>query len=248
VNAPIPSVSERRRGLPRELDAVFERALAKEPARRYPTSADFVAALRAAFAEAAGTTRVLPPVTAPTAVAAGRRPLRFWPVLVAVALLLAIAGIALAASLVGNGDDEAGPRVTTVVRTQPGTTVEVTTVTTAPPPPPPPPPASTPPPPPPPPASGAELNDQGFERMQAGDYAGALPLLEQAVASLGGSGELAEAYASYNLAVTRLALGRCDGVAELLDRSEAVQGKRKEISRARRDERKACRGGGDEGD
>ena len=43
--------------------------------------------------------------------------------------------------------------------------------------------------------------------MRAGDYAGALPLLEQAVAGLSGSGETAEAYASYNLAFTRLALG-----------------------------------------
>jgi hypothetical protein len=76
--------------------------------------------------------------------------------------------------------------------------------------------------------------------MQAGDYAGALPLLEQAVAALNGSGDLTEAYASYNLAVTRLALGNCDGVADLLARSEAIQGRRKEIDRARRDERKAC--------
>jgi Tetratricopeptide repeat len=81
--------------------------------------------------------------------------------------------------------------------------------------------------------------------MQAGNYEAALPLLEQAVAGLSGSGETAEAYASYNLAVTRLALGRCDGVIELLDRSEAIQGKRKEITRARHDATKIC-GDGDE--
>jgi hypothetical protein len=90
--------------------------------------------------------------------------------------------------------------------------------------------------------SPSELNDQGFELMRAGDYEGALPLLEQAVAGLSGSGETAEAYASYNLAVTRLALGRCDGVVELLDRSEEVQGKRKEITRARKDAEKSCEG------
>ena len=33
-----------------------------------------------------------------------------------------------------------------------------------------------------------ELNDQGFELMKAGDYEGALPLLEQAVAGLSGAG------------------------------------------------------------
>ena len=89
-------------------------------------------------------------------------------------------------------------------------------------------------------AARPQLNDQGFELMKAGDYEGALPLLEQAVAGLSGSGELAEAYASYNLAFTRLALGRCDGVVELLDRSEQIQGKRKEISRLRQEAKKSC--------
>ena len=56
--------------------------------------------------------------------------------------------------------------------------------------------------------SPSELNDQGFALMQAGDYEEALPLLEQAVAGLAGSGELTEAYASYNLAFTRLRLGQ----------------------------------------
>jgi hypothetical protein len=83
--------------------------------------------------------------------------------------------------------------------------------------------------------------------MQNRDYRGALPLLEQAVAGLSGSGETAEAYASYNLAVTRLALGRCDGVAELLDRSEQIQGERKEIARARRDAKKMCGEGDGDG-
>jgi hypothetical protein len=94
------------------------------------------------------------------------------------------------------------------------------------------------------------LNDDGFELMQAGDFAGALPLLERAVEALAGSGELAEAYASYNLAYTRFALGSCDGVADLLDRSEAVQGHRKEIDRLQRDWRKACdeRGSGGQGE
>lgn len=80
--------------------------------------------------------------------------------------------------------------------------------------------------------------------MQDGDYSGALPLLKQAVAGLAGSATLAEAYASYNLAFTRFALGSCDGVLALLDRSEAVQGQRKEIDRLRREARKTCGGGG----
>jgi hypothetical protein len=45
--------------------------------------------------------------------------------------------------------------------------------------------------------------------MQAGDYASALPLLRGAVLALGGTGSLDEAYADYNLAYSRFALGRC---------------------------------------
>ena len=78
--------------------------------------------------------------------------------------------------------------------------------------------------------------------MQAGRYEEALPLLEQAVAGLAGSGELAEAYASYNLAFTRRALGQCEGVVELLDRSEEIQGKRKEISKLRKEAERSCEG------
>ena len=89
-------------------------------------------------------------------------------------------------------------------------------------------------------ASPSELNDQGFELMRAGRYEEALPLLTQAVAGLAGSGELAEAYASYNLAYTRRALGQCDGVVDLLNRSEQVQGKRKEISKLRKEAERSC--------
>jgi hypothetical protein len=78
--------------------------------------------------------------------------------------------------------------------------------------------------------------------MRAGDYSGALPLLEQAVASLRGSGSLDEAYADYNLAYTRLALGNCDGVVDLLEQSQRIQGHRKEIDHLRRDAHKSCRG------
>jgi tetratricopeptide (TPR) repeat protein len=82
-------------------------------------------------------------------------------------------------------------------------------------------------------ASGADLNNAGFRKMQDGDYAGALPLLEQAVQKLQGTGSLDEAYADYNLAFTRFALGRCDGVLDLLDRSESIQGHREPIDRLR---------------
>ena len=88
--------------------------------------------------------------------------------------------------------------------------------------------------------SGRSLNDRGFQLLQQGDVAGALPLLEQAVANLSGDSSITEAYASYNLAVARFASGRCDGVTALLDRSEQIQGNRKEIARARREAERRC--------
>ncbi|CAM3333283.1 protein kinase domain-containing protein [Tsukamurella hominis] len=49
---PIPSLHLRGPGLPEDLDAVFERALAKDPAARYATSGEFAAALAAISATA----------------------------------------------------------------------------------------------------------------------------------------------------------------------------------------------------
>jgi hypothetical protein len=89
-----------------------------------------------------------------------------------------------------------------------------------------------------------QLSNAGYARLLAGDAAGALPLLERAVAALRGTGSLSEAYASYNLAWARFDVGRCDGVLDLLDRSEAVQGHRKEIDRLRKQAEKSCRPGG----
>jgi hypothetical protein len=65
--------------------------------------------------------------------------------------------------------------------------------------------------------------------MQAENYEEALPLLEQAVQKLSGSGSATEAYALYNLAATKAALGDCSGVADLIARSEAIQGHRAEF-------------------
>jgi uncharacterized protein with von Willebrand factor type A (vWA) domain len=89
-------------------------------------------------------------------------------------------------------------------------------------------------------ASGTELNNEGYAQMQAGDYASARPLLEQAVARLRGTGSLGEAYADYNLAYTRFALGDCTGVLALLESSERIQGHRSEITRLRRRAQRAC--------
>lgn len=235
VSAPIPPASDSNPSLPPELDDVLARGLAKEPEHRFASAAELVGALREALDEAAGTTQVAAvPAAAP---ARERRGVRWLLPLLGAALL---AGILAAALLARDDGERTAATVPPTVKetvTLPGTTV-VQTVTTAPEPP-----ATTattttaaeP-----PAQSPSELNDQGYELMQAGRYEEALPLLEQAVAGLAGSGELAEAYASYNLAFTRRALGQCEGVIELLDRSEEIQGKRKEISKLRKEAERSC--------
>ena len=80
--------------------------------------------------------------------------------------------------------------------------------------------------------------------MQAEAYEAALPLLERAVEGVRGEGSLTEAYASYNLAFTRFQLGMCEGVLDLLDRSEQVQGQRSEIDDLRAQAQQQCDGEG----
>src|SRR5262249_16955961 len=66
--------------------------------------------------------------------------------------------------------------------------------------------------------------DQGYARLQQGDYAGALPLLQQAVSSLQGTGpgDPYEAYANYNLGYTLLQLGRCTDAAAPLENADRL--------------------------
>jgi len=220
VQAPIPSVSAQS-DLPSELDPVFERALAKDPSQRFETAADFVAALRHALAEAAGSTRLL------TAASPSGRRTSPMPVVGAFLLAAAIAGAGLAAILATRGDEENAAR-TVVTRTLPGKTVQRTVTG--------PPPSS--PQPPPPAADGAALTDQATRLLDEGDYAGAERIARQAVAALAGSGELYEAYAEYDLGAALAGLGRCDEALRHLDRTEQLQGERKEIDKAR----KRCKG------
>jgi eukaryotic-like serine/threonine-protein kinase len=242
ANEPVPSVSERRPSLPREVDLVFQRALAKRPQHRYPSAHAFVDALEDALRASETDETVAMPVPVPAAPVTPTRPARRWPFVAMLLLLGALAGGILAFALTrGGGNQSAGTAsVRTVVKTVQGKATTVTTqVTTT---------ASPPPSPPPPPApanqSGAALNDAGFAKMQAGDYQGALPLLEQAVSKLQGTGSLTEAYADYNLASTRLHLQQCDGVKDLLKNSERLQGHRDEIDAARAQEKSQCHGNG----
>jgi serine/threonine-protein kinase len=256
ATTPVPSVHAANPALPRAFDAIFSRALAKEPAARYPTAVEFVGDLRRALHDDAGDTWAVPVPPSPTHVLpaprrepAARRSALPWLLLL---LLLAGAGGILAAVLLAGGSKHASsPRARTVVHTVtgPGTTVQETvtvqptttaaappTTAAAPPPSTASPPTTT------AAASGSALNDAGYSKMQSGDYTGALPLLQQAVEKLTGTGSVTEAYADYNLAYTRFALGQCTDVLSLLDRSESIQGRRRQIDKLRRDAQKRCGG------
>jgi eukaryotic-like serine/threonine-protein kinase len=241
IQEPVPPASERGVGLPRSVDRIFERALAKDPARRYESAAAFVRALSSALAGGEGTTRVLPaaPRTAgPPPPRRGRAPLVL--ALLLGGLLLALLGGAVAAALLsGDGDDSpeqapagarqtvtqevtVGGEATTVVQTitqppeeetEPSAESEIA------------------------PAEAAALNDEAFtQHMQEGDYEGALPLLRRAVPALRGTYSddfRYEAYAEYNLGKTLAELGRCEEALPHLERSEDLQGEEQPITEAK---------------
>lgn len=234
VHDPVPPASERAVGIPSSVDAVFARALAKEPERRYETARAFVDALADALRGdgSGGGTRIAPAAPFP-APAPARRRRAVVPALVAALLLVALLAGAVVAAL-GSGDGgeatqpsaaPGGPETVTEEVTPQGTTV-VETVTQA------------------PPAGGgdlsveeaAALNDEAFELMQRGRYEDALPLLERAVPALHGSYRddfRYEAYAEFNLGKTLAELGRCEEALPHLDRSKSLQGDRPPIAAAR---------------
>jgi eukaryotic-like serine/threonine-protein kinase len=227
LNADVPSAEQLAPDLPPGIDAVFARALAKEPSRRPDSAKELVHELRSAFELVVPPTLVLPEQQPSVRIHRrsrfGSRGLAF----AAAALGLALVGLAGAALIgvgFGGGGDGPGQGAarSTTHRTSSSTTTSTHSTTAV----------ST--------STGAELDREGYARMQQGDYAGALPLLTRAVHDLNGSGTLDEAYADYNLAYTRFALGRCDGVLALLDRSESIQGHRSEIDALRRRAEAAC--------
>jgi serine/threonine-protein kinase len=244
VTAEIPSVCDVNPDAPCELDPVFENALAKSPADRYGTCAEFVASLRHALADAAGATQIVAPARSPRlgAVARpvrypGRRTRRAWllPLLGLLALFAIGGGIAAATRGGGSDKPTAAPPRSVKTVTQQGTTVQQT-VTVEPPPTTaaaattPAAPTST---------SGDALNAQAYELMKRGDYAGALPLLQQAVQTLRGqTGDINNGYANYNLGVTLIRLGRCADALPYLDTAKQLEPDRHEVDQAAKIARK----------
>jgi eukaryotic-like serine/threonine-protein kinase len=236
LHADVPSATAVDPALPPSVDAVFRSALAKDPAERPSTSRELVAGMRAALEQAQPATP--PPTRVYKAVTPGRRrvhrsrrPVAAFAVIAAAALL--VVGLVVAA-VVAAGDDAGGNGPRQEAQSRATTTTSEPTVTTN--------------------TvvdsgdDGVALNDEGFALMEAGNYQAALPLLRRAVIALNGSGVITEAYASYNLAFSRFAVGQCNGVLGLLDRSERIQGERDEIDGLREEWRSRCAPDEEEGE
>jgi len=238
VHAPVPSISAQRPDLPQELDAVFERALAKDPRARYPSAADFVADLRSALHAAAGRTQTFAAV-APAASMRTRPP---WLVPALVLLALLGAGV-LVAALVASNDDggnattRAAAEATTIVRTvtQQGEPQRVTVTAQAQPAPAPAPPAT------PAAQSGGGLSvsdaralqDESTAEMGRGNWTRALALAQQALPALQGRDRTYEGYANFNVGNSLAHLGRCDEALPYLERREQLLGAHPQVAAAR---------------
>jgi eukaryotic-like serine/threonine-protein kinase len=114
LNEPVPSLREQRPDVPPRLAAAVEQALAKDPARRFPSMAAFAAELRACLAEVEGgaapvagrvdddgaQTLISRPLPAPARRVRRRRPAALY-----AALALVVAGAAFAAVVFVAGGD-----------------------------------------------------------------------------------------------------------------------------------------------
>ena len=112
INDPPPSVRAKRPDVPPRVDAAVQRAMAKDPADRFPTMADFGRELEAC---ASGGTEEGTQVIAPPAPVRKRRRVSPWPLVLVLAGMLAVGG-ALAylllrgtSSLPGGGGSAAPP-------------------------------------------------------------------------------------------------------------------------------------------
>jgi hypothetical protein len=109
VHEPPPSILEKRRDVPLRVADAIDRALEKDPARRFPTMAAFASELEGALAELDGhhdaaATVVVPPPRPPRQ----RKRVSRWAFVIAVTAVLAIAAIVFGFLTLGGNDQGAG--------------------------------------------------------------------------------------------------------------------------------------------
>jgi serine/threonine-protein kinase len=247
-----PRAAERRPGLPPEVDAVLERALAVAPGRRQASAGRLahelaVAASSGAPATATATAPIVPEV---------RRRRRRWPVAVGGAAAAAVAGVLVAvgagafdedgggapsppAGAAADAATTAGPEPVTTARPRtaatsprPGTAAKPATTTPARPVPRPPPgrgrskkrpkPVSF--------DRAQRMTEDAWTEIQRGRPEKAVQLMERAVPVLAGSGDLYEGYAYYNLGRGLLDLGACEAAIPHLQASLGQPGSQSQLS------------------
>jgi serine/threonine protein kinase len=238
---PPPDLRERLPDAPAAAAELLEQGMARDPAERPPSAGELSTRLARALEDSATVeetavlagppavppTRAAPPIEppppAPRPPSTGKRPIGA----IALALVfLALAGAVAIASVLSGGDG--GDSSQSAVRPEkkpkkekknPPEEQGQTTSTEQTPPPEEPEPEPEAPATGIDPARGAELNEQGFALMQQGDFAGAVPLLEQAVASYPeDSQDIGYAYALFNLGKSLNRSGRSDEAIAFLER------------------------------
>ena len=217
---------------PAALAQALLRGMAPRPEDRHLRAGDLAGEIRAALegvdldatVAAAPTALTRPATSAPApAAAVSRHRGRSFPLAPAALAAAAVVVAALAFALLGSGggDDEAPRQETAASKPQatettpaPASTTPATTTPAAEPPETEPEPA---------PATGsaaaARLNDRGYALLKGGDAAGAVPILQQAVAAFpADSTELNHAYALFNLAQALRMTGRPAEAVPLLEK------------------------------
>ncbi|MGH2980360.1 MAG: protein kinase domain-containing protein, partial [Solirubrobacterales bacterium] len=221
-----PRASERVPGLPGSVDDVLLRGLAREPEARWETASDFVTGLETALDQPATVPAATPspaPVPSepsmlpppPVAWSHPRRRIRPAPLLLglaAIAVGLIVGLTVLDGGGAGGGQDRRQEtRAESRERTEGRTAERRGRQESAPPAPAQEPERTN--------DSPAQLNDEGFQLMNAGRYDDAIPVLQRAVASYPeGSTDVTLAYALYNLGRSLRLAGRPGEAIPILER------------------------------
>ncbi len=215
---------------------VLERAMSRRPEDRPQRAGELAAELGAALARSERTTYALP-TPAPRRRFGARRL-----ALATAAVLAAVAVVVFATRDGGTSDSGASGRIQ--AQTAPSepqrTQTQPTTSTAAPSP------RTTTSPAPsgePVAADGAKLNQQGYALMQRGDYAGAVPVLQRAVAAYpSDANDVNYGYALFNLGSALRQAGRPGEAIPILERRLAIPNQtktvQKELDKARKEAKK----------